>query len=99
METLVTACDMQATTRSLDTATDIEADVVSTEGTPLNDRSILSSDEDDVYENNETSGGCTGKVDKEKKESKKKGPQMVNLLGKRHIHTHTYIQETGEQYI
>ena len=39
------------------------------------------------------------KVDKEKKESKKKGPQMVNLLGKRHIHTHTHIQKTGEQYI
>ena len=35
------------------------------------------------------------KVDKEKKESKKKGPQMVNLLGKRHIHTHTYIQESN----
>lgn len=67
METLVTACDMQATARSLDTATDMETHVVSTEGTLLTDRSIPSSDEDDVYENNETSGGCTGKVDKEKK--------------------------------
>jgi hypothetical protein len=36
------------------------------------------------------------KVDKEKKESKKKGPQMVNLLGKRDIHTHTHIY-TGDR--
>lgn len=67
MEMLVVACDTQATARSLDTATDIEANVVSTEVTPLTDRSIPSSDENDVDENKETSGGCTGKVDKEKK--------------------------------
>ena len=72
METLVTACDMQASTRSLNIVTGMETHVVSTEVTPLTDRSIPSSDENDVDENDvdgnkETSDGCSEKVVKEKK--------------------------------